>query len=110
MSTRGNRYPLNGTFELTARCNLHCKMCFVRVDEKAIHDSGKRERTAEEWIHMAEQAAEAGTLKLLLTGGEVTLRPDFPEIYEAIAKMGFVLTVFTNATLISDQVMSVFER
>ncbi len=105
-----NRYPLEGTFELTARCNLRCKMCYVRIDGDDVRRSGRRERTAEEWIHMAEQAAQAGTLQLLLTGGEVTLRPDFPEIYEAIAQMGFVLTVYTNATMITDRIMEVFRR
>ncbi len=105
-----NRFPLEGTFELTARCNLRCKMCYIRIDERVIRRSGKQERTAAEWIDMAEQAAKAGTLQLLLTGGEVTLRPDFPEIYEAIARMGFILTVYTNATMISDRVMEVFRR
>lgn len=105
-----NRYPLEGTFELTARCNLRCKMCYVRLDEESVRKSGRRERSAAEWIHMAEQAAKAGTLELLLTGGEVTLRPDFPEIYEAAARMGFVLTVYTNATMITKPVMDVLRR
>ena len=98
MNKKSKRYPLNGTFELTGRCNLSCRMCLVRVDQNRIRELGFRERTTEEWIHMAEQAAEAGTLNLLLTGGEVLIRPDFCEIYEAIAKMGFLLTVYTNAT------------
>lgn len=71
---------------------------------------GKRERTAEEWIQMAEQIRDAGTLNLLLTGGEVTLRSDFPEIYEAIAKMGFIITLYTNATMITDKVMAVLKK
>ncbi|MDD6212406.1 MAG: radical SAM protein [Clostridiales bacterium] len=104
------RFPLKGTFELTGRCNLQCNMCYVRVNEQAIKKSGKKERTASEWIQMAEQIADAGTLSLLLTGGEVTLRSDFCEIYEAIAKMGFITTVYTNATNITDKVMSVFEK
>ena len=110
MNAQLARYPLEGTFELTAQCNLRCRMCFVRIDEDRLRSSGKRERSAEEWIRMAGQAAEAGTLKLLLTGGEVMLRPDFPEIYEAIARMGFVLTVYTNATLVNDRVMDLFRR
>lgn len=104
------RCPVNGTFELTGRCNLNCKMCLVRVDKKRIEELGLRERTAEEWIDMARQAAEAGTLGLLLTGGEVMLRPDFCEIYEAIAKMGFLLTLYTNATMVTDEIMDVLER
>ena len=27
------RIPVNGTFELTVRCNLHCKMCLFRHDD-----------------------------------------------------------------------------
>lgn len=104
------RCPVNGTFELTGRCNLSCKMCLIRVDKKRIEELGLRERTAEEWIDMARQAAEAGTLGLLLTGGEVMLRPDFCEIYEAIAKMGFLLTLYTNATMVTDEIMDVLER
>lgn len=104
------RYPINGTFELTGRCNLSCKMCLVRIGQQEICESGKRERTAEEWIHMAEQVRDAGTLALLLTGGEVMIRPDFCEIYEAISQMGFILTVYTNATMVTDKVMELFRK
>ena len=55
------RYPLNGTFELTGRCNLSCKMCLVRIGQQQICESGMRERTAGEWIDMAEQVRDAGT-------------------------------------------------
>ena len=74
------RYPFNGTFELTGRCNLSCKMCLVRVDHQRMSELNLRERTAEEWIHMAEQARDAGTLGLLLTGGEGMLRSEGCEI------------------------------
>lgn len=104
------RHPMNGTFELTGRCNLSCKMCLVRVDQKRIDELGLRERTTEEWIDMARQVRDAGTFALLLTGGEVMLRPDFCEIYEAIAQMGFLLTVYTNATMVTDKVMETFKK
>ena len=103
-------YPLNGTFELTGRCNLSCKMCLVRIGQQQICESGMRERTAGEWIDMAEQVRDAGTFSLLLTGGEVMLRPDFCEIYEAISKMGFILTVYTNATMVTDEIMGMFKK
>lgn len=104
------RYPLNGTFELTGRCNLSCKMCLVRIGQQELCSSGRRERTADEWINMAEQIRDAGTFSLLLTGGEVMLRPDFCEIYEAISRMGFVLSVYTNATMVSDEIMELFRK
>lgn len=110
MSNAQKRIPLNGTFELTGRCNLSCHMCLVRVDHNRMHKLGLQERTADEWIHMAEQIANAGTLSLLLSGGEVMLRQDFVEIYRAIAKMGFVLTVYTNATIVTDDIMKAFHE
>lgn len=102
-----SRHPLNGTFELTGRCNLSCKMCLVRVDRQRMAEQNLRERTGEEWIDMARQAAAAGTLSLLLTGGEAMLHPDFCEIYRAVGKMGFLVTLYTNATMVTDRVMEV---
>lgn len=104
------RIPFEGIFELTGRCNFNCKMCLVRVDEKRIRELGLRERTAEEWIDMAEQAAAAGTLKITLTGGEPFLRPDFCEIYEAIYKKGFLLTLFTNAVLLNPKIFDLLKK
>lgn len=105
-----DRIPLNSTFELTARCNLQCKMCLIRIDNKRISELGGRERTAEEWIQMAREIKEAGTIGLLLTGGEPMLRPDFIEIYKEIAQMGFILTLYTNATLITSEIMEVLKE
>lgn len=105
-----DRIPLNGTFELTARCNLQCKMCLIRIDNKRMKKLGGRERTADEWIHMAQEIQEAGTIGLLLTGGEPMLRPDFINIYKEIAQMGFILTLYTNATLITSEIMEVLNE
>lgn len=93
------RIPVNGTFELTVRCNLHCKMCMFRHDDRENPELMAKELTAAQWIDMARQAAEAGTMNLLITGGEPLLRPDFCEIWEGIYRQGFVTTLYTNATL-----------
>ncbi len=104
------RYPWNATFELTARCNLKCKMCLIRMDREEMAELEGRERTAEEWIAMAKEIQEAGAIGLLLTGGEPLLRPDFPMIYQEIAKLGFMLTLYTNATLITPGLMEVLRK
>lgn len=103
------RLPLNGTFELTARCNLQCKMCLIRIDHNRMKELGGRERTAYEWIRMAQEVREAGTISLLITGGEPMLHPDFAEIYAAIAQMGFMLTLYTNATLVTKEIYEVLK-
>ena len=43
------------------------------------------------------------TLWLTLTGGEPLLRPDFCDIYAYAHGLGLVLTVYTNATLITER-------
>ncbi|ASQ89926.1 radical SAM/SPASM domain-containing protein [Prosthecochloris sp. GSB1] len=91
--------PLNGTFELTRRCNLGCRMCYVAMQASDAEEAD-RELSAASWLDIARQAKEEGTLFLLLTGGEIFLRPDFFDIYEPLTTMGFVISLYTNATLI----------
>ncbi|HML47216.1 MAG TPA: radical SAM protein, partial [Clostridia bacterium] len=104
-----NRIPYKGTFELTPRCSLKCKMCLMRLDGCDMPAQG-RELTTAEWIRLGGMAFEAGTMDLLLTGGEPMLRPDFAEIYEALSDMGFLLRVFTNGTLLTPKILSLFEE
>ena len=68
--------PVSGTFELTQRCNFGCEMCYV-------HDCTQKTDplSARDWLSLARQAKDAGTVFLLLTGGEPLIRDDFEEIY-----------------------------
>lgn len=104
------RIPLEATFELTVRCNLKCRMCLFRHDDSENKILCGHEMTAEQWIDMAKQVSEAGTLKILITGGEAMLRPDFCEIWEGIYKQGFILQLYTNATLVSPKVMDTLRK
>lgn len=101
--------PVSGTFELTPRCNLQCRMCYVRMTPEEMKPRG-RELTAGEWIGLGEQAMDAGMLFLLLTGGEPMLRPDFPEIYDAMSRMGPSISINTNGTMLSRPVRGLLER
>ena len=104
-----NLVPYRGSFELTARCSLKCKMCYMRLDDADIKAQG-RELTTAEWIRMGEMAFNAGTVDLLLTGGEPMLRRDFADIYTALTDMGFLIRVYTNATLVDDAILRLFEE
>jgi radical SAM protein with 4Fe4S-binding SPASM domain len=98
-----NRQPVNGTFELTERCNLACRMCYVcQAPGNAALRAG--ELSAEQWLKMAHLAVDNGMVFLLLTGGEVFLRPDFFEIYTPLTRLGLILTLFTNGTLITESI------
>lgn len=104
------RIPMNGTFELTVRCNLHCKMCLFRHDDSENVAIMQKELNAVQWIDMARQVADAGTVNLLITGGEPLLRPDFCKIWEGIYKQGFLITLYTNATLVTPEIMETLQK
>ncbi len=105
-----NRTPMNGTFELTVRCNLHCRMCLFRHDDSENQTIISQERTADEWIDMARQVAKAGTVGLLITGGEPMFRKDFEQIWEGIYRIGFQIQLYTNATLVTPEILALLRK
>jgi len=98
-----NKIPLDGVFELSPVCNFSCKMCYVRKTPEQLRLERKELISWEQWLDMAKQCYEAGTLFLLLTGGEPFLYPDFKKLYIHLHKMGFVLAINTNGTLIDEE-------
>jgi len=111
LNARGCRLalPVSGTFELTPRCNFNCRICYVHLN-KDIESIMQRELSTEEWLSIAEQAKEMGLMFLLLTGGEPFLRADFPYLYERLVKMGFIISINTNASLYNDRLSELFAK
>lgn len=101
--------PLFGTFELTPFCNLGCKMCYMRLSKEEAAAIAQP-LSCNDWLALGEAAQKSGTLFLLLTGGEAMLRPDFPEIYEGLSRMGFLIKLYTNATLVTPALQALFRR
>lgn len=96
--------PIGGTFELTARCNFRCPMCYIHsCSEKA--GETKTELTAAQWIALAREARDMGMVFALLTGGEPFLRTDFFEIYHAMKAMGLMISINTNGSLMRGAVL-----
>ncbi|RQW11780.1 radical SAM protein, partial [candidate division KSB1 bacterium] len=93
--------------ELTARCNLNCRHCYINVPAGDSH-SACNEMTVKEISSIADQAVDLGAVWCLLSGGEPLLRKDFNDIYLLLKKKGLLLSVFTNATLISDKHIELF--
>lgn len=102
-------FPAAANFELTPRCNFNCKMCYVHLS-KAEQERRGRELSAEEWIDLGRQACEAGVVFLLLTGGEPTLRPDFPVIYRELKKMGFMISINSNGYLLHGELLELVKN
>jgi radical SAM protein with 4Fe4S-binding SPASM domain len=86
--------PLSALFELTGRCNLDCGHCHLDIA------SPPPELTTDEAIGVIDQLAEAGTMFLTLSGGELFLRPDALVVAAHARARGMALKLFTNATRI----------
>lgn len=97
-----HRAPLDVTFEMTRRCPLTCLHCYNNLP---MNDPARRnELTLDEYKRLFDEFAELGTLWLLFTGGEIFARPDFLDIYTEAKKRGFLITLFTNGTLINEKI------
>jgi len=98
--TAGERIPVNGSIELTFRCNLNCVHCYCP------RGNTEKEMSYEDVCRVLDDIASSGCLWLTLTGGEPLLRDDFKDIYIYAKKKGMIITLFTNATLITPEIAS----
>lgn len=94
--------PISGTLELLPLCNMNCDMCYVKLSNSEIKKKGKL-IGADRWITLAEQMKDAGVLFLLLTGGEPLIYPEFQKLYIELQRMGMILTINTNGTLLNTE-------
>lgn len=100
--------PLFGAFELTSRCNLDCKMCYVHTMD--VKEALRTELSTDQWLSIMDAAYDNGMLFALLTGGECLLRKDFKEIYLHLFNKGVFISVNTNAVLINEEYADFFKK
>ena len=89
-------FPLNVHFDVTYRCNERCVHCYL---DHSVHG----EMTTGEIKRVLAELAEAGTLFLTFSGGEIFLRPDFLELLAHARKLRFDITLKSNALLITEE-------
>jgi len=99
----GERIPLQVAIEVTRRCPLECQHCYNNLPMGDM-EAKQRELTKEEHFKMLDELVDLGCFWLLYTGGEIFARKDFLEIYTYAKKKGFLITLFTNGTIITEQI------
>jgi radical SAM protein with 4Fe4S-binding SPASM domain len=109
LGLRERRLPLQGTLETTFRCNLNCAHCYVNEPAGSAEERA-RELPLSRLEALIDEIVDEGCLELLLTGGEVLVRPDFPKLYLHAIRRGLVVTVFTNGTLVTEAIADLFDR
>ncbi len=108
-SSQEKRVPFSFDLEITARCNNDCRHCYINLPA-ADEDAQRHELSLAEIGSIASQAVDLGALWVLLTGGEPLLRKDFCDIYLLLKKKGLLVSLFTNACLITEKHIELFKQ
>lgn len=87
----------NAMIELTYHCNLRCVHCYLSSLPKDI-------LTFLEVKDILDQLVDHGCPQVFFTGGEIFLRKDMLDIVRYSQSKGFLVTLFTNGTLISSEI------
>jgi radical SAM protein with 4Fe4S-binding SPASM domain len=103
------RVPLHFDLEITARCNNDCRHCYINLPAGDA-EARRRELSLDEIEDLADQAVALGAFWCLVTGGEPLLRPDFADIYLGLKRRGLLVSVFTNACLVTEEHVTLFTR
>jgi len=103
------RRLLSFDFEITARCNNNCRHCYINLpatEKNAINEELPLVKIQE----IVDEAVSLGALWCLISGGEPLLRDDFPDIYQYMKKKGLLVSVFTNASLLTQDHIHLFKQ
>lgn len=88
------------------RCNNRCVHCAVEwVRQGLIEDRKRADLTTEEVERLVDEATAAGAAGVVLTGGEATIRRDFPRLLRHVAGRGLRCIVQTHGGAFARQVL-----
>ena len=84
-------------------CNNDCVHCVIAGNREQL----RRRRLpinlkTDECLRSVSQAHAAGATRVVLTGGEPTIRKDFPEILQSCHQMGLTVEIQTNGRMLGD--------
>ncbi len=106
--TYQERIPISGGINLTNRCNLKCVHCYIH--DCTCGDGDASELATEKILSILDEAAAEGCLSFLITGGEPLLHPDFAVVYSHARRLGMLVWVFTNGTLLNESHIQLFKE
>jgi len=89
--------PLQASLELTNKCNERCSHCYI----PSFKDDPDKVLLLEDWCKILNELRAAGTLYLILMGGEAMLNPLFWDIAKKSNELGFHTAMISNGLKIN---------
>ena len=100
-----NGYLFSVHIDVTNQCNLRCIHCYHPFDEYTFSNN----LTLGEIKRIVDEAFSLGVFRVTISGGEPFLRDDIYDILEYISGKRMIIDLFTNASLINDDVVKRLE-
>lgn len=91
------------TIEIITSCNFKCPHCYLDNKTSLGLD-------VIEWKNVITKLILKGCRKIIITGGEPLLYKDFISLYTFIHQQGIEISLFTNASLMTEKHFELFQR
>ena len=92
--------PITGVWEITMGCNMRCKHC-----GSACENPLKDELTTDEALKLCDDLGELGFHWITLSGGEPTIRKDWPLIAKRLNQNNIIPNMITNGWLLNETII-----
>ena len=98
------RRPILVIFETTLRCNSACGYCDLPLNQ------GRYEMSRKEISRVFSDLYHEGLRIVFVQGGEPLLRKDLPDILDDLSSIGFTISLITNGTKLSSELLARLAR
>lgn len=90
--------------EATSHCNERCIHCYLPPERTRRHIETAM------LLDVMAQAREMETIGMIFSGGEFLMHPDFAEILQYGRRNDFMMSVLSNGTLITDELIALLKE
>ena len=100
------RYINSVQWSITGKCNYRCKHCYMSAPDVNAH-----QLPHDDIMHIIDQLAENGVMRVSITGGEPLIRDDFFDIVDALHQRNIVITqIYSNGALVTKKFLSELDK
>lgn len=97
---KDNPQLMSFQIEITSRCNERCIHCYIP------HENKNDDISPDAFYDVLKQCKKMGVMDITLSGGEPMLHPNFLDFLHEAKKNDFSVTVLSNLTLLTEQIIS----
>jgi len=99
-----NKQILNGWIQITNRCNLNCKYCYMNANKD------RTDMDLDKFYHVVNEFKTLNIQNVMLSGGEPCLNLNFLQMIEYLYLQGFHVGLVTNGTILTDDLLSSLKK